>query len=223
VSRIPAFVCAIFFAGTVWAAPVGISVGYLGGLSGLGDHYDGAPLIRLTIGAGGESSTFRRQIEVFGTRFTDGTLATKPYIRPGDPNTYSPVNTSADMTVIGALVTTGGTMRKRGFVTPIWQAGVGWYYYNSRTAKLMFPDQGKSISEPLDLAITMDTMTDRRFSIGGTAGLGLRWNINSDLGIELTGRYHLFVGELRSFQAWGLEKAFPLQAVELSLGVIRDF
>jgi hypothetical protein len=38
------------------------------------------------------------------------------------------------------------------------------------------------------------------------------------IALDVRGRYHFILSELRPYDAWGLDKAFPLQMMDLSAG-----
>jgi hypothetical protein len=49
-------------------------------------------------------------------------------------------------------------------------------------------------------------------------GFGLEAFLTPTIALDVRGRYHFILSELRPYDAWGLDKAFPLQMMDLSAG-----
>ncbi len=66
--------------------------------------------------------------------------------------------------------------------------------------------------------VVMDRQEDTRTAVTAALGLGLEAFLTPTIALDVRGRYHFILGELRPYDAWGLNKAFPLQMYDLSAG-----
>ena len=104
---------------------------------------------------------------------------------------------------------------ERGAV-PYLAGGAGFFRYSNRISGLIFPGQaGTSIDPNVQIEPFEDEVPSLTFMIGG--GISI---VGSDrYMVDLRLRYDVILGELRPLEDWGLKKTFPMQALDLSVGL----
>jgi opacity protein-like surface antigen len=131
---------------------------------------------------------------------------------------------------------------------PYLTVGGGFYRYDSFVEGLIWPGQalaitgetrlvpasgdpvlvetgvdgnGDPILEPVgpDNSLQFPSQHDRRSALSLNVGLGLEAFIISNVSLDLRARYHMSVGDLRPYNAWGLFQTFPLQQFDVGAGV----
>ena len=64
----------------------------------------------------------------------------------------------------------------------------------------------------------MARQEDTRTALTATVGFGLEAFLTPTIALDIRGRYHFLITELRPYDQFLLNKAFPLQMVDLSAG-----
>lgn len=103
---------------------------------------------------------------------------------------------------------------------PYFTFGSGMYHYRTTETGLIFPGQ---TGNALNTSIVMEPDGDVRTTLGINFGLGVAFYTSDRLAIDLRGRYHVIIGQLRSMEAWGLKQVYPFQALDLGLRVKTYF
>ena len=67
-------------------------------------------------------------------------------------------------------------------------------------------------------AVVMARQEDTRTALAATVGFGLEAFLTPTLALDIRGRYHFMVTDLRPYDQWLLAKVFPVQLVDLSVG-----
>ena len=114
--------------------------------------------------------------------------------------------------LMNALVRIGNEPAGPGLqLRPYIAVGAGFYDYQDEVSGMVYP--GQRIA-PLDTDLLINPRRDDHTSIGANIGLGMTV-IQGTFGLDLRARYHIIMGDLRSMEAWGLEKVFPLGLVDV--------
>ena len=94
--------------------------------------------------------------------------------------------------------------------------GVGFFGSNNSVSGLIFPGQsGTSLDTTIHLPKTDEKTAALTFSFGGGVSI-----VGSDrFMFDLRLRWNVIMGEIRPLEDWGLEKVFPMQAVDLTAGL----
>jgi hypothetical protein len=66
--------------------------------------------------------------------------------------------------------------------------------------------------------VVMNRQVDTRTAVTAALGVGLEAFLTPTIALDVRARYHFILSELRPYDAWGLDKAFPLQMMDLSAG-----
>jgi opacity protein-like surface antigen len=115
-----------------------------------------------------------------------------------------------------------------GSFSPYIVVGGGFYDHTTVADNIVWPGQsptdakagGGGIDSAGDQlpAVVMNTQTDTRTAVTAALGFGLEAFLTPTIALDVRGRYHFILSELRPYDAWGLDKAFPLQMMDLSAG-----
>jgi hypothetical protein len=155
-------------------------------------------------------------------------LTLKQYVSE-DLNPASEYSTKFNSVLISGLwfFNADRTMGEGSF-SPYIVVGGGFYDHTTVADNIVWP--GQSPNDALDAgggldsqgdrlpAVVMNTQTDTRTAVTAAFGFGLEAFLTPTIALDVRGRYHFILSELRPYDAWGLDKAFPLQMVDLSAG-----
>lgn len=115
-----------------------------------------------------------------------------------------------------------------GSFSPYLVVGGGFYDHETVAANIVWP--GQSPTDAADAgggmdsdgdqlpSVVMDTQVDTRTAVTAALGFGIEAFLTPTIALDVRGRYHFILSELRPYDAWGLDKAFPLQMMDLSAG-----
>lgn len=121
----------------------------------------------------------------------------------------------------------GRTMGEGSF-SPYIVVGGGFYDHETIASNIVWPGQS-----PLDAAgsgsgldsagdqlpgVVMNAQEDTRTAVTANLGLGIEAFLTPTIAIDMRVRYHFILSELRPYDAWGLDKAFPLQMYDAAAG-----
>ena len=103
-----------------------------------------------------------------------------------------------------------------GISAPYFHFGGGFCHYNSATSGLIWPGQ---TSKPLDPEMVIPAFEDRAFGLTMSLGLGVEVRAGRQAALDIRARYNVVVGELRSMEAYGLTNVWPLQMIDVGIGI----
>lgn len=116
-----------------------------------------------------------------------------------------------------------------GSFSPYLVVGGGFYDHKTIAENIVWPGQSPNEAKDVNAAnldaqgdilpqVVMDRQEDTRTAVTAALGLGLEAFLTPTIALDVRARYHFILSELRPYDAWGLEKAFPLQMYDLSAG-----
>jgi opacity protein-like surface antigen len=115
-----------------------------------------------------------------------------------------------------------------GSFSPYIVVGGGFYDHKTIADGIVWPGQSPNEAKAggggLDTvgdqlpSVVMNTQIDTRTAVTAAFGFGLEAFLTPTIALDVRGRYHFILSELRPYDAWGLDKSFPLQMVDLSAG-----
>ncbi len=95
--------------------------------------------------------------------------------------------------------------------------GAGVYGYKAERRNFIYPGQS---APPLNITLYLRPQVDERAALGLNAGLGGHLFLSKAVALDMRARYHVVIGELRPFAAWGFGKqTMPLQFLEVGAGL----
>lgn len=111
---------------------------------------------------------------------------------------------------------------------PYITVGGGFYRYDSAVSGLVWPGQANAVTgasslDPTggpgpDNALSLPDSHDRRAALTINAGIGLEAFIIQNVSLDIRGRYHMSIGDLRPFNDFGLFQLFPMQQFDIGAG-----
>jgi opacity protein-like surface antigen len=116
-----------------------------------------------------------------------------------------------------------------GSFSPYIVVGGGFYDHKTVADNIVWPGQSPSEAGSVDPTnvdaqgdivpqLTMGRQEDTRTAVTAALGLGLEAFLTPTIALDVRGRYHFILSELRPYDSFGFEKAFPLQMIDLSAG-----
>jgi hypothetical protein len=115
-----------------------------------------------------------------------------------------------------------------GSFSPYIVVGGGFYDHKTVADNIVWPGQSptdaKNAGGGLDAVgdqlptVVMNRQVDTRTAVTAALGVGLEAFLTPTIALDVRARYHFILSELRPYDAWGLDKAFPLQMMDLSAG-----
>ena len=89
---------------------------------------------------------------------------------------------------------------------PYIAVGAGFYDYQDRITGLIYPGQKE---QPLKSDLMLEDQDDEHTALGANLGLGMTV-VQNRFGLDIRGRYHIILGDLRPMESWDLPGVFPL-------------
>ncbi len=157
------------------------------------------------------------EIEYHYSSMLGGDLDTREFTWPIDSQDYRSPNVGQSMT-FNSLIASGMLHFKElnQGTSPYVMGGVGFFGFSNKVSGLVFPGQsGTSLDTNILNPSFNDEVAALTFSLGG----GVSIVASERFVVDLRLRYNVTLGELRPLEDWGLEKVFPMQAVDLVAGV----
>lgn len=229
-TRAGVLVCLIGLLTLVFVAPPEAQTGHpwgvgsFGGITipvfGTGERFSGTPQYGGTLHYQ-YSSRMMMEIEYHHSAFKNGKEAKRPFTWALDQKPYySPLAVSRmrfNSALLNLLITPGSpgfeTRRFAFYVT----VGTGVYGYKAERRNFIFPGQ---TTLPLNTTLYLRPQVDERAALGLNAGLGGHLFLSKAVALDMRARYHVVIGELRPFAAWGFDKpTMPLQFLEVGAGL----
>lgn len=183
------------------------------------------------------SSRLTMEVEYHNAKLDNGILETQPFLWGPTGKEYTSGDLNADASYemkFNSLLLSGIVHFRKdrsmdeGSYSPYLVVGAGFYDHSATATNIVWPGQTESDAAAagggLDAdgdqipAVVMARQVDTRTALAVTFGFGLEAFITPTLALDLRGRYHFMVTELRPYDQWLLNKVFPLQLVDLSVG-----
>lgn len=183
------------------------------------------------------SSRLTMEVEYHNAKLDNGVLVTQPFTWGPTGKDYKSgeinADSSYDMKFNSLLLSGVVHFRKdrsmeEGSYSPYLVVGAGFYDQLASASNIVWPGQtegdaakaGGGLDSAGDQipAVVMAPQEDTRTALTATVGFGLEAFLTPTLALDIRGRYHFMVSELRPYDQWLLNKVFPLQMVDLSAG-----
>lgn len=174
------------------------------------------------------------EVEYHWARFNHGALETQTFFWGPTKQNYVSPNARYTMRfkslVMNGLVYLGKgrTMVAHSF-SPYVAVGAGFFDYSASSVNVLYPSQtekeaataggGKDAQGRQIPAVVMTPATDTQTALSASMGFGLESFITNSVALDVRARYNFIIGELRPFEDWKLKKVFPLQLVDLGVGL----
>jgi opacity protein-like surface antigen len=183
------------------------------------------------------SSRLTMEAEYHNAKFTEGALESTEFTWGPTGKQYTSAGLNADsaydMKFNGLILSGIVHFRKdrsmdEGSYSPYLVVGAGFYDHLASATNIIWPGQTESDAKAagggLDSAgdqlpaVVMARQEDTRTALTATVGFGLEAFLTPTLALDIRGRYHFMVTELRPYDQFLLNKVFPLQMVDLAAG-----
>lgn len=161
----------------------------------------------------------RAELEYHYHFFAHGVIEERGFVWPVDGRSYVSPNAKANMsthTVLVNFIFPQNWNIPLGNVDPYLTFGSGLYAYTQKVSGLVYPGQG---TEPLDQSLLLPPVNDQQVAIGFNLGIGSELALGSSLALDIRVRYHAILGDMRPFEDWGLKEIFPVQMVDVGVGI----
>lgn len=177
------------------------------------------------------------EVEYHRSKFDDGILERAPFTWGVTNKEYTSkeVEPSSSYTMkFNSLLLSGVVHFRRdrqmdeGNFSPYVVVGAGFYDHSAVAENILWPGQNENEAkaagagvdaEGLTLpAVVMARQEDTRTALAVTVGFGLEAFLTPTIAIDTRLRYHFMLSELRPYDAWLLNKVFPLQMMDLTAG-----
>ena len=161
----------------------------------------------------------RAEFEYHYHIFAHGAIEERGFVWPVDGRSYVSPNAKANMsthTLLVNFIFPKNWSMPFANIEPYIMFGSGLYAYTQKVSGLIYPGQG---SEPLDQSLLLPPVHDQQVAIGFNFGIGSELSLSSSLALDLRIRYHAILGDMRPFEDWGLQEIFPVQMVDVGVGV----
>lgn len=157
------------------------------------------------------------EVEYHYSAMRGGDLAARSFTWPVDKQDYRSSNVDQSMSFNS--LSAAGILHLKNLeqgANPYVIGGVGFFGFNNSVSGLVFPGQsGTSLDTTIHLPKTEEKTAALTFSFGGGVSI-----VGSDrFMFDLRLRWNVIMGEIRPLEDWGLEKVFPMQAVDLTAGL----
>ena len=96
--------------------------------------------------------------------------------------------------------------------------GAGFYWYSNWVKNLIFAGQ-PDLGAGLDDTLFLETFRDTDVSVGFHFGAGVELLINETTTLDVRGRVHTMLAELRQMDAYGVQRAYPLSYFDLGISM----
>ncbi len=100
---------------------------------------------------------------------------------------------------------------------PYIAAGIGFYKYRHDVSGLIWPGQSGTAIKT-DSQNMLQPIKDYETALSMNVGLGAYFRTSAHFVVDMRVRWNVSMGQLRSFEDWGLLQTFPLQSVNFMIG-----
>jgi opacity protein-like surface antigen len=183
------------------------------------------------------SSRVTMEVEYHNAKLDDGILERQPFVWGATLKEYRSREVNADsrytMSFNSLLMSAVVHFRRdrsmeEGSFSPYVVVGAGFYDHNAEAENIIWPGQNEADAvaagggvdaDGLRIpAVVMATQSDTRTALAMTFGFGLEAFLTKTIAIDTRLRYHFLMSELRPYDAFLLNKVFPLQMMDLTAG-----
>ena len=182
-----------------------------------GDWYSISPKVGITYNYM-VSSQIMAEVEYHYSNMLGGDLDKREFYWPVDKKNYQSPNASQSMW--SHSLSANGVVHLKPLqetgTAPYLMGGVGFYGFSHEVEGLIFPAQ---TGETLDASIQLEPYKDKWAALNFALGGGLSIVTSDRYLVDIRAVYNIALGELRPLEAWGLEKAFPIQTFDLTIGL----
>lgn len=188
-------------------------------IGNLGNWYEITAGIGLT-GRFFVSPALHIEVQYAFTHYSDGSVANNAFKWPVDKKYYFSPQANAEMdlhtfTVNFLFRRAEKRILNQQFV-PFLMVGSGFYAFSNSVSGLIYPGQG---TRPLNTSLLLPDTADEQVSLGASLGAGFEHPLLSRVDLDFRVQYHLILGNIRSFEDWGVAETFPLQLINFELGI----
>ena len=216
---------------------VGGFVAYSSPLFTFGDRWDGNANkwgLNLNYVA---SNRVTMELEYHRSEFTDGLLVSAPFTwgvtgkeyRAGEVRDDARYDIRFNSLLLSGIVHfRQDRSMDEGSYSPYMVVGAGFYDHSAVAENIVWPGQnegdalaagaGKDADGDTLPAVVMARQEDTRTALTGTIGFGLEAFLTPTIAIDVRGRYHFSLSELRPYDVWLQNKVFPLQQYDVAGG-----
>lgn len=183
------------------------------------------------------SNRITMELEYHNAKFDDGILETRPFTwgvtnlayASEDINPDSEYSMKFNSLLLSAVVHfRRDRQMDEGSFSPYIVVGAGFYDHLATAKNILWPGQneGEALAAGAGVdaagltlpAVVMAPQEDTRTALAIAAGVGLEAFLTPTIAIDTRLRYHFMLTELRPYDAWLLNKVFPLQMMDLTAG-----
>ena len=183
------------------------------------------------------SSRLTMEVEYHNAKLDNGVLETQPFTWGPTGKEYASKDVNPDSAYdmkFNSLLLSGVVHFRKdrsmdeGSYSPYLVVGAGFYDHLASATNIVWPGQtetdaaaaGGGLDSDGDRipAVVMARQEDTRTALTATVGFGPEAFLTPTLALDIRGRYHFMVSELRPYDQWLLNKVFPLQMVDLAAG-----
>jgi opacity protein-like surface antigen len=183
------------------------------------------------------SNRLTMEVEYHNAKLDDGILERREFTWGPTGKKYASEDLNADSRYVmdfNSLLLSGQVHFRRdrsmeeGSFSPYVVVGAGFYDHSAVAENIIWPGQNendaKAAGAGVDAAgltlpaVVMARQEDTRTALTATFGFGLEAFLTKTIAIDSRVRYHFLLTELRPYDAWLLNKVFPLQMMDLTAG-----
>ena len=177
------------------------------------------------------------EVEYHHIKMGHGALETKPFVWGITNKEYASVDVYPDarydmkfnsLLLSGLVHFRSGRSMEEGGYSPYVVVGAGFYDHLAVSENILFPGQNESDAKAAGAGVDADGLTmpavvmpraeDTRTALAANVGFGMEMFLTRTIAVDVRGRYHFIISELRPFDQWGFDKAFPLQMIDFAAG-----
>lgn len=198
-------------------------LGTVGGLSlpvlGMGERFSGTGQYGITWQRG-YSSRMTLEVEYHHAEFENGEETKRPFVWNFDKKEYLSPQAVSEMTfnnvLLNVLIAVGPQAPQKSRIY-YFAFGPGIYGYKTERRNFIFPGQTGPV---LNQTLYLPPQIDKKAALGVHAGFGGQIFLGDSFALDLRGRYHFVLGDIRPMAAWGFDgSTMPLQMFEIGAGL----
>ena len=183
------------------------------------------------------SSRVTMEVEYHHINMSDGALVSEPFLWGITNKEYKSKDVFPDarydmkfnsLQLSGIVHFRAGRSMEEGSYSPYIVVGAGFYDHTATSEHILYPGQNESDAKAAGAGVDSDGLTmpavvmpkavDTRTALAANVGFGMEMFLTRTIAVDVRGRYHFIISELRPFDQWGFDKAFPLQMIDLAAG-----
>jgi hypothetical protein len=188
-------------------------------IGNLGNWYQATPGIGLA-GQFFVSPALHIEVQYAYIHYSDGSVAKNSFQWPVDKKYYFSPQANAEMDLHTFTVNFLFRRAEKQFLNrrfvPFLMVGSGFYAFNNAVSGLIYPGQG---TRPLNTSLLLPDTGDEQVAVGASLGAGFEHPLFARVDLDFRVQYHLILGNIRSFEDWGMAETFPLQMINFEIGI----